>query len=571
MRGFVALLERDWRTHRAMVAAIGFAILGLSMLFRSIAPDAGYWHSAAVIAVPAMTALFLTGLAADVISAEFASRRIEALALIPASLLRIWTSKAVLVTLLLALLLAWTAGCQCAAFLAFDRDDAIDEFSRFVSNVSPIASFALPVAAIALFFAAVIERTLPALFLGLIASGGVLAGAIAFVRLFLPEIARTEWGEFAACQAVGLLFAAGAATVFVRGRVHTGSTLLRWGVAGATIGEIALLFAGLGGWRYWSWRQLAPGDDEAVVQAISTSPDGRWISIQAVKYVQGPDTFTAARVWMVPIDAAGPIVEPSVGTFFDRRHAWSQDSNLRTIGRDGNRCVLAEVDPATGAVRSSQTVEMEERTREFLRDSYPYWATRNDAFAWNPDRQVQRVVEWKERGISRALTSVRNLVVSRLPGVVWYSPDGRAIHRLDLATGEDRRLFESPDKLTVFWSSCSGNRLMVSGERRSRVLDASTGAVLGGPWDAQWAGWATGSEEDGRIIHLSGQGRSAMIDLQTGLRIELSKESRLGQFNWVDLRPLPDGRLVRLDTDGTIDLLTADGAPIRRLYPPKGN
>jgi len=192
VRGFVALLDRDWRDHRAIAAVMAAAILGLSMMFRSMAPDAGYWHSAALVVVPAMWVLFVVGLACDVVGCEFATRRIETLALLPASLARLWTSKAAFLGIMLVAFLAWTLGCQFATFLAFD--DSAPDFARFLEEAGrAITCYSLPTVVIALLVATLVERTLPALFLTVVVAFGVFAGTAWLLVRFVPDRARDMW------------------------------------------------------------------------------------------------------------------------------------------------------------------------------------------------------------------------------------------------------------------------------------------------------------------------------------------------------------------------------------------
>lgn len=564
MRQLAALLDRDWRDHRAIVAVMAASILGLSMLFRSMAPDAGYWHSAALAAVPAIWAIFVVGLACDVVGCEFTPRRIETLALLPASLLKLWTSKAAFLALMLVAFLVWTLGCQFATVLAFD--DATPDFERFLREVPAMASLAMPMTVIALFVATLVERTLPALFLTMIVAVSVFGGAEWFLAWFAADKSHEVWVVVTTSQVIAVVFAFTAARTFVAGRIHTTVLWRKWAVATSTLGALLIVLVGVSGWRIWSWKQLSPGDDDAVVETISASPDGRWLAVHAMRYADGD--FRTGRVWTISIDGSGTVVEANGSNWIT---GWDADGSLKTTGQDGKRALRQTVDPATGAVRSAVAYDPFAENHFHDGTYYPYWAGPNPMPLVQQSGKFARTVTWKARDITRRIETIGVLAICRLPGIVWYSPDGRRVVRLDFATGEERALYESPTPITRCYASTNGARLMLHSDRRTRLLDAATGALLAGPWESFQVFWANGSSDDGRFVRVTLDGHDTVIDSQTGRTVELAKTERLGRFGYVHTKALADGRLVLLDKNGRIDLYDAAGSFVRHLYTPKGN
>jgi hypothetical protein len=515
-----------------------------------------------------MWVLFVVGLACNIVGCEFEARRIETLALLPASLSKLWTSKAVFVGVMLVAFLAWTLGSQFATFLAFDSiKGRPGDFAEFLRKVPVLASYALPLTVIALLVSTLVEKSLPALFLTLIVAGGVISGSLWLLRWLGPVTTQSSVFELSAGAALTLAFTAISARTFVAGRVHTQARWRKWAVATSSLGILVLAVAAVAGWRVWSWKRMAPGDDGVVVNSICASPDGRWVAVQAMKYVGGD--FRTSGVWTIPTDG-GEIVACDDSNWLER-NPWNADGTLRTAGHAGATFHRQSIDPSTGEPRSAETYDPRTELHSGDDEIYPYWAGPRTGVAVLTGKKATRNVTWKARGIERRIETVGFLGVCRLPGVVWYSPDGLRVVRLDFATGEERAVFDSPTPIARCWPSQDGARLLVQSGPRTHLLDAATGATVCGPWESLQVAWPDGSFDDGRFVRAPLDGRDTIVDTRTGRTVELAKAVRLGQFGYVCVAPLADGRLVLLDQDGAIDLYDEKGAPVRRLYTPKGN
>jgi hypothetical protein len=566
VRPFVALLERDWRTHRVTFALIAAAILGLSLLFRALSTDARHWTFIAGSAVPAMWVLFVGGLAADLIACEFTARRIEAVALLPVGLLRVWLSKMTFLAAALAVFLAWTLGCQIATFALFDGSDPAADPYRVISIALELAVFVLPLAAATAFVALLVERTLPALFLGFLVAGGFFAGLRFVLEVFEPALAKHTGAMVALWQALAVAFAAAGAITFVSGAVHTQGVVRRWVVAGILMLHLVLVVALFVGWRYWTWKQLDPGDPIATIASIAASPSGDRVVVLAAKSAGGETAFGTCRVWSVAVDGDAPVVELARDRAFDQFAPWNADGSLRIYRREGSLCTRDDVDPATGVVRATKSYDVSDGDPDLRGQSYPWWAKFDTVAGWTRGAKFTTGVHWKDRNVTRRYSGVYGLAVSRVPGVVWYLKDDRTVVRGVLDANAESVVLTSPAPLDGLAVSPDGKRLLIMSQRETRAVDAATGQACGGPWTSPWVTWPFGAD-DGRLVLLFGDGPHTLVDVSSGRSVGLGNSNAERSCGSVEVRELADGRVVVLSLDGRVDLLSSDLRLVRHLYP----
>jgi ABC-type transport system involved in multi-copper enzyme maturation permease subunit len=570
VRGFVALLGWEWRSHRVIAYAMAALMLVLSLTFRGLASSRSYWDNVATFSVPTMWVLFVGGLTADVVTGDLATRRIETLALVPASLMKLWTSKATFVVLALAVSLGWTILCQALTAVVFDPANADQRFAQLLQLTFALP-YALPLLMLTMLFATLTERTLPAMFLGFVVAVGFVAGLTFILRFLAPEIANSEAGRAVTWQVAGFSFAATAATAFVRGRVHTSDRGRRWIVASAFAGSCLLAVAAFAAWKFAGWKQLAPGDADAEITQLSASPDGKWLAIAAMKHGNGQMGVTTTRVWTMPIDGDGPIVESKRDQQFDWNGAWDDDGSLRLVSVCDHRLTTEFTDPSTGAVRRATECAALAFDPRAAGSRFPWWLRPDESLNYTSASEAAHtsVLDWPERGVRRTATTLGLPTVSRRPGVVWYRSTLTRLMRLDVASGAESVLHESKleykHAIRRVSASADGLRLIVGGEDGHVVLAADTGAVIAGPWPTGVASWPSGAA-DGRFVVLDDFSRQSLVDLTTG-RTVLVGDDVHGRVPNVE--ELADGRFVTLTADSRVDLHAANGDVVRHLYPPQ--
>jgi hypothetical protein len=153
-------------------------------------------------------------------------------------------------------------------------------------------------------------------------------------------------------------------------------------------------------------------------------------------------------------------------------------------------------------------------------------------------------------------------------GVAWTLPSPYRLVRVGAADGDEKTLLESEHVIRAVTPSRDETHLLVAIDQEGTlVLDARTGAVVGGPWKDGYATWPAGAAT-GRFVVRDNTVWRSLVDLSTGRTIDC------GPFRH---RALPDvvelegGRVVTLTADALVELRDAEGDVVRRLLPPEEN
>jgi len=236
-----------------------------------------------------------------------------------------------------------------------------------------------------------------------------------------------------------------------------------------------------------------PFSKTAEIQWISPSPDGRFLAVQARQHWYARDNWiqlsereTGSRrrsryeVWILDL-TTGDWKEiddryREIGGVDD----WSAAGTLLTGSTDcafGDGEVLVErVDPRTGRILSSHLNSVPE-----------------DLGQWYEKRSLgtDTVLRWKANGRELRLPNMGLMRPSTEPGVVFHESDGYLV-RHELAHDTTTRLIElGTDHVSLVRVSPDGRFLLLDNANTSRILDASTGAVVHdfdhGPGFADWS------------------------------------------------------------------------------------
>jgi hypothetical protein len=201
--------------------------------------------------------------------------------------------------------------------------------------------------------------------------------------------------------------------------------------------------------------------------------------------------------------------------------------------------------------------------REELRAPSSAWATVQEKRM--PDQRLVRVVQWRAAGrkIEIETSGESRLQLVAAPGILFYSPEHGAstsVLRCDVATGARREVANTSAPLFQWSASEDGYKLLLleqGNEGRVRVLDATRGTLLHGPWNADSAVWMSGVS--GRYITATLGRRHVIIDTLRDRVLETGFDS------WPWAVALADGRFV-VEDDREIRLFDGDFQFVRTLF-----
>ncbi|MCG3134522.1 MAG: hypothetical protein HMLKMBBP_01836 [Planctomycetes bacterium] len=347
------LVRHELRCMRVPVAVTGASVAaaaaGVVLWDRSGRPGSMASDSSMLVTGAAFFGAWLTGAAAaaDAFAQDVATRRIDRHALLPLPLRTVHTAKCAAVGV--AALAGWAAATIAASAAAFGVLSLVGAAATIDRAALALAA-AVPVVAMTILLAIVLEHAL-----GAVLSGVVLCAAALVATA--TSIPLAEWGvgpwDGAAC---GLLLAcallAAARAAFVRGPVHLDR---RWRRAAIALGGLVLLAApaGIAAAAVLDWRaDVAPGDRSAVPAAVRLSPDGRR-AVVLLGCTHAPQT---CRAWLMDLDGGNAVPVPGRFRAFDR---WDVEGlRLLSIPRnaaDGLRTDI--IDPATGRIVRSRAYD----------------------------------------------------------------------------------------------------------------------------------------------------------------------------------------------------------------------
>jgi hypothetical protein len=580
---FRALLHREWRDVRAVTIAAALVTIPASLALNHWFL---HWKEGALTAmwvVPAIVALYLAVVAADLVGGEVATRRIDGLAVLPTGLLRVWTAKATLLAVTGVVFLLWTVAAELGLLAVWGQPNELDAFLAALSGAAPHLAVAAALAAVTLFFSTVFERGFTAVLVSVLVVG---VGVYGWTRIdwrgmdLRPDPLHLLW----TAAALGLVFAVGSAMAFVRGPIHAASVLRRVSVGAIVpLGVISMTTVTVAGLLH-SWNSLEPGDTDVVIQSAIASPDGAHVAL-AVSRVGRPNLN---RTWIQRVEDGRIVVLRTLPL------EWDGPSGLCVP----NGSSIDVVHPDTGfVVRSIPAVEFQQSLSH--RDAR--WARTR----WlGPDHWV---CEWPERGVSReykghshgphpsvvpgkvvhtfdgpysvaildVLTGEDVVVLEAAGGQSWhfYLDAGHTIGRLcdgvltfvDIATGA-RRVLPAPEGVHQASSSPHGRWLTLWSPAQFTVLAPRDGTVVFEIAAGYGAWWPRNRDDDRFAVLFHGPDPTYLLDLEKGTKAAL--EPNPNELGWIDCDALPGDRFLVKRAPGVLDVVDTKGRTIRRLYPP---
>lgn len=587
MSTFLHLLRKEACDVRWHVRGGLAALTALTFLFAWFASDSEPDAYLTVVAmavfwsVPSGALLAGAAVAAELFAGECATRRVDATALLPVPLSQVFRAKCAMVAI------AWLLGgltmsvAAPVAAVAFGPGQTAHAVAAAVQNGAVAALLVVPFVASVVVLACVLEHGLGSVLAGL-ALPAMLAGAGAWLGRW------DDWGVAPGAElALGLAVAATAALVwgawlaFTRGPIHLGVRLRRFAL-GVGAGFGAIVVSGVAAAAAVDARvDLAPGDADAIVDALRVSPDGEF----AVVFVTNVRTNATSQAWSVRLADGSAVRLPG-------RHLtmwnWGAPGSVRLMGTDdASPGEAREIDLATGALlpRIDAGVPSE---------PWAPCAAWNDRWARIVERDGQVTVTWRDRGISR--TAAGGIVsVSPVEGLVLVGARGTV---LDLAAG--REIDIGGESGGVMWGShqwMDGGRILtyVCGGRR-RILDCDAWEVRDVVIeDGTWSQVGDGVF----AVTRRASGASALLDVRTGavvpvgspvlavpgVRRHMAVSSGNGyelidcatgrvlppipEIRWSlgmnRVQDLPDGNLLVCDVQGPLRVVAPDGTTVRRI------
>lgn len=328
MRGFVALFSRESRDARWHLVG-AFALAAAAAFAACLWPIE--WRSNADVAVvlgrvmpPLFFALFAASTASELVARDVATRRIEALAVLPTSMGRVWTAKFAFLVVASLAFLAWTIGACTAAVAFCTTSDTLSRLPDELLAGAPYLAAGAAFGGASLFFSTLLERGMTAV----LASVVVLVAVACAVQWIAPPAAPGAFANaawVAAPLALATAFVLGSRAAFVGGPVHSSGkvrlALLGLGVVAALVAPAgASLARGLD-----RTTRLDVGAGDPSLRRAFLSPDGKWVAVEDA--AQGG----ARRTWIVGVadGSCRPVQEGA--TWFPWDGPWLPESSLQVF------------------------------------------------------------------------------------------------------------------------------------------------------------------------------------------------------------------------------------------------
>ncbi|MCE9638518.1 MAG: ABC transporter permease [Planctomycetes bacterium] len=504
--------------------------------------------------VPFSVALVAALVASDLVAGEIASRRIDALALLPVRASRIWWAKFTVLAGVLTLAAVWAFLVQTFTLAAIDGWSAAEPFVQSAVSSQEHQTGAL--GAVAAFVASVLLvsslglRGLSAALGGvLLFAACVVVGGMALQTLLGRTLLGSPPAEMAnlALASMAVVFLTASAASFSWGRVHIGRAravrVAVWSSLAMT-GVMTAAWAGV-------TSHAGPGERFSELEPyVYVSPDGRHVAMQWQNTI---GTGCSTRILDI---TSGVAVELDSGNA--RFMGWDDDGRARLVRSAGASVEILTCDAATGALVTATTQSVSDycadanrryREKQAAAGSPTTW-TRWD-FARRPEDPAIWRVYAKDRP-SRDVRSVMRPVVMHGPNPrVLVAPDADHLVRLDPATGDTEALIESTgtfaNAVALSWSA---TRVPMRTPTRRFFIDLDARTVAPLPEDISDPGWPVDGAK-GRIWHMRVRdARSgALVDLVSGTRVAL----RPATTSDPRIASLPDGGVVVVHDDGSAE------------------
>ncbi len=305
-------------------------------------------------------------------------------------------------------------------------------------------------------------------------------------------------------------------------------------------------------------RGTEPCEGAVRLSNVELSPDGRWVAMTCLA-----EDGQQAAVWLVDLASTRPprAVEGDLPAL-PKALVWGGDGHLgvdfarRHAGRHW-------IDPETGEVlRVDRAVPPSE-----LEGGWASVELRKKASG-----RALLEIHWVERGetftlpdrIERPDRIDHDVQLTRLSGVVFFATCERGVLRIfrcDMQRDVTDEIHEIASD-SPFWSvSPDGSSIAVRDQTRLRVIDATNGETIAGPWAAGSLSWL---EDDGsRFARLGAGGHAYLLDLWSGRQVHVGRNGP----TLSGLHVLSDGRFLIHRARGRLDLMAADGELLRNLVP----
>jgi hypothetical protein len=513
----VTLVVKEARDVRGLVLGLAVASALLAVGARAVFGGFGGYPSAAgAFGVFGVAVLGGAVVAAELFAGEFSGRRIETTVLLPVRLGTLWTAKALTAVLATCALAVPAAAAHLGAFALWGSRGQTAEFVASLPQGALVVALGIPVLALALLAATVVESPLAALLAATLAGGAVAFGATRF------PWADYELGSVHQAAALGvatLVALAASRLAFVRGPIHVRARGRRLAL-GAGLPVLILGGGSVAAWAALDARfTVVPGDPRAAVTCVEVAPDGR----RAALLVGVADHRQSSWLWMLDLECGR--LDALGGETHVRWASWADDRLLTVQTDEGPRSIMA------ATLEDSDLVPRPDPTA-----TRPWW--RSEARRDPLTQKALRDFAWVDRGIVRTFADADLVVPSPRPGHVLVRPRTGATRLVDLATDTSREL-DDPGARVRF---ADGGRLVLSGNsNRTDVLDVETG--VSHRWDRPvWLLMTPGSASRWAIAAPRAHSAEGWVlqDLRTGDVALRAEPGRALEF----VRGRHDGRFV---------------------------
>ncbi len=485
MKQFQALLYKEWRDQRALLAGMYVLCVLLVVVARLVAGRQFTPQFREATMLQACLAVIVVVLAVESVVRDHQGRVDETLARLPIRTAPGWAAKIVFVALAACAVLAGLVLLE-AVMLLVEGHPLLGGLLSMIQPAWWCAIAALGASCHACAYA--LRRSLPAALLGIalivgvpLAAGMLPVGrATEIVDLFLASWTPVGIGALL-CTAflLGSLLARGVRRPDVLGWRRPAGAML--GV-GLVLGPAFANSMRLGQWAF----DIVPFSRSAEVKSVWPSPDGRYIAMQMTQNwaprrdwlpLTGSRTGTNGRtrfeVWI--LDSQTGEVQEVDERFraFPMDDPWDAQGRLATVSTTGafgdGECTAERIDPATATVVASHP-ESESDSQDY-RYGFDRWLERTS----DGDQRVYSL-----RGTRLELRLPPDVVPkpSPEPGVLFYSRD-RALVRYEFEGRSSRTLAESlSSNDSSFEVSPDGRYLQLRNHGRTTVLDSKLGLLV---------------------------------------------------------------------------------------------
>jgi hypothetical protein len=329
-------------------------------------------------------------------------------------------------------------------------------------------------------------------------------------------------------------------------------------------------------WKTYRGYTIRADDDDAYVNSLTVSPDGRHVGVVLSK----SSTWSGYRSWIVRTDGSAVFDWPRRN---DYANGWTADG-LLWIARAGSTendyfGVLAK--PETG--ETVETVTREDVSKRIISvwtvgPQWAHWLRWDCVNRDAKDVGGVRMYDWKlwvnDTKCERSVFARSMPAATPKVGEILFVTADEKLCLLDVAGGEPRVVAEGVRDISGWFSGSPDARYYVVGNADGRVvLDSQTWKVVAGPFRGKSSVYWCGGSDSRAVLRVIEEvpnkpTRVQLVDIAAGREIPVDPSLELStQYDGIDA--LADGTLVARSGDRGVVVLDADGKLVRRLFPPK--